>query len=138
LDIENLYQAQWLKLDDLLAASDVVSLHVPLTKETFHLIDSGKLARMKATAILINTARGQVVNEKDLVNALENRSIYAAALDVYEFEPIITQELLQMDNVVMAPHNGTATVEARNDMAKFVSQNIIRYFTGSTDINRVN
>jgi len=69
---------------------------------------------------------------------LKDRRIYAAALDVYEFEPIISQELLQMDNVVLAPHSGTATFEARNDMARFVSQNIIRYFAGRTDINRVN
>jgi len=138
LDIENLYQADWMELDDLLSASDVVSLHVPLTNETYHLIDSEKLAQMKTTAILINTARGSVVNELDLVKALKDRWIYAAALDVYEFEPIINQELLQMDNVVLAPHNGTATIEARNDMARFVSQNIIRYFAGCTDINRVN
>lgn len=138
LDIENLYQAEWMELDDLLSASDVVSLHVPLTNETFHLIDSEKLAQMKTTAILINTARGPVVNELDLVKALKDRRIYAAALDVYEFEPIINQELLQMDNVVLAPHNGTATIEARNDMARLVSQNIIRYFAGRTDINRVN
>jgi len=138
LDIENIYQAEWMELSDLLASSDVVSLHIPLTNETFHLIDSEKLARMKTTAILINTARGPVVNELDLVKALKDRRIYAAALDVYEFEPIISQELLQMDNVVLAPHSGTATFEARNDMARFVSQNIIRYFAGRTDINRVN
>ena len=138
LDIESLYQAEWMDMNDLLASSDVVSLHVPLTDETFHLIASDELGRMKATAILVNTARGQVINEKDLINALENRSIYAAALDVYEFEPIISQKLLQIDNVVLAPHNGTATIEARNDMARFVSQNIIRYFAGRTDINRVN
>jgi len=138
LDIENIYQAEWMELNDLLASSDVVSLHIPLTDETFHLIASEELGRMKASAILVNTARGQVINENDLINALENRSIYAAALDVYEFEPIISQKLLQMDNVVLAPHNGTATIEARNDMARFVSQNIIRYFAGRTDINRVN
>jgi len=138
LDIESRYQAQRLELVDLLKTSDVVSMHVPLTDKTYHLIDRDELKLMKPTAILINTARGPVVNEKVLIEALQNRWIYGAGLDVYEFEPHISQELLELDNVVLAPHNGTATIEARNEMSRFVSQNIIRYFAGRTDITRVN
>jgi lactate dehydrogenase-like 2-hydroxyacid dehydrogenase len=138
VDVEILYQAQRLELDDLLTISDVVSLHIPLTDETHHLIDRNRLQRMKPTAILVNTARGPVVDEIALVEALQNQWIYGAGLDVYEFEPQISSELLGFDNVVLAPHNGTATVEARNEMSRFAVQNIIRFFAGRTDIARVN
>jgi D-3-phosphoglycerate dehydrogenase len=137
-ELEMLYQTERLELDDLLACSDVVTIHTPLVDETFHLIDSARLQKMKETAILVNTARGSVVDENALVDALKNRKIYAAALDVYEFEPIINADLLKLDNVVLAPHNGTATVEARNEMSRFAAQNIIRFFEGRTDITRVN
>ncbi len=137
-DVETLYQAQRLELDDLLTVSDVVSLHTPLSDETCHLINRNRLQRMKPTAILVNTARGLVVDEIALVEALQSGWIYGAALDVYEFEPHINSELLGLDNVVLAPHNGTATVEARNEMSRFAAQNIIRFFAGRTDITRVN
>jgi len=136
-DLETSFQAQKLELVDLLKTSDVVSLHTPLTEETFHLINRERLQQMKPAAILINTARGQVVDEMALVEALKNRWIYAAALDVYENEPAITPALLEMDNVILAPHNGTATVDARNEMSRFGSQNIIRFFAGRTDISIV-
>jgi lactate dehydrogenase-like 2-hydroxyacid dehydrogenase len=122
----------------LLKLSDVVSLHTPLNAETHHLIAEQQLNQMKPSAILVNTARGSVVDEKALAAALKNKTIYAAALDVYENEPTITPELLKLDNVILAPHNGTATIEARNEMSRLVSQNIIRFFAGRTDINRVN
>jgi glyoxylate reductase len=137
-EIEIHYQAEKLGLDELLKVSDVISLHTPLNDETHHLINTERLKKMKPTSILINTARGPVVDELALVEALKNRLIYAAALDVYEFEPQICSELLQLDNVVLAPHNGTATIEARNEMSRFASQNIIRFFQGRTDITRVN
>jgi lactate dehydrogenase-like 2-hydroxyacid dehydrogenase len=137
-DVETLYQAQRLELDNLLTVSDVVSLHTPLSDETCHLINRNRLQRMKPTAILVNTARGPVVDESALVEALQNRWIYGAALDVYEYEPQVSSELLELNNVVLAPHNGTATVEARNEMSRFASQNIIRFFAGRTDITRVN
>jgi len=137
-EIEVHYQAQRLELDELLKISDVISLHTPLNDETHHLINIDRLRIMKPTSILINTARGPVVDELALVEALQKRWIYAAALDVYEFEPQICSELLQLDNVVLAPHNGTATIEARNDMSRFASQNIIRFFAGRKDITRVN
>jgi glyoxylate reductase len=121
-----------------LSLSDIVSLHTPLNMDTYHLINKERLKLMKHTAILINTARGPVVDELALIEALQNQSIYSAGLDVYEFEPKISKALFSLDNVVLAPHNGTATVEARNEMSRFASRNIIRFFEGKTDITRVN
>jgi D-3-phosphoglycerate dehydrogenase len=138
VELEEKYQAQRLELDELLKISDVISLHTPLTNETYHLINRQKLQLMKPTTILVNTARGPVIDENALVEALQKHWIYAAALDVYENEPDLNPKLLELDNVVLAPHNGTATVEARNEMSRFVSQNIIRFFAGRTDITRVN
>ena len=137
-ELETLYQTKRLELDELLANSDVVSLHTPLTRETFHIIGWNGLQKMKTSAILVNTARGPVVDEVALIEALKNGWINSAALDVYEFEPNISAELFELDNVVLAPHNGTATIEARNEMSRFASQNIIRFFSGRTDISRVN
>jgi len=118
-ELEQLYQAEQLELNNLLEVSDVVSLHTPLTRETFHLIGRNGLQKMKTTAILINTARGPVVDEEALIEALRHEWINYAALDVYEFEPAISRELFELDNVVLAPHNGTGTVEARNEMSRF-------------------
>jgi len=137
-DLEKLYQAHRLELTDLLQTSDVVSLHTPLTEETLHFINMDQLKQMKPTAILINTARGPVVDEAALVMALQQKIIAAAGLDVFENEPIITPGLFDLDNVVLAPHNGTGTVDARIEMSRYVSQNIIRYFEGRTDISKVN
>jgi len=100
-------------LGALLSGADVVSLHCPLTPETHHLIDSHALAAMKPTAILVNTSRGQVVDEGALVAALQIGSLAGAALDVYEFEPDVAKELLALENVVLTPHLGSATREAR-------------------------
>jgi D-3-phosphoglycerate dehydrogenase len=137
-ELESLYQTQRLELDELLKTCDVISLNTPLTEDTYHLINDSRLQLMKPTAILINTARGPVVNESALIKALQNGTIAAAGLDVYEFEPLISPELFELDNVVLAPHNGTGTVDARIEMSRFVSQNIIRYFAGRTDFSRVN
>jgi glyoxylate reductase len=103
-------------LDRLLAAADVVSLHCPLTAETRHLIDAGALARMKPTAVLVNTARGAIVDEAALVAALRGGTIAGAALDVFEHEPDVTQALLEMENVVLTPHVGSATRDTREAM----------------------
>jgi len=137
-ELEATYRTHRVELDELLRISDVISLHTPLTDETHHLINRNRLKQMKPSAILVNTARGAVIDEAALVDALQKGCIAAAALDVYEFEPNILPELLLLDNVVLAPHNGTATVDARNDMARLASQNIIRFFEGRTDITRVN
>jgi len=137
-ELESLYLAQRMELTELLQSSDVISMHTPLTDETLHLINRDRLQLMKPTAILINTARGPVVDEAALVVALQQGIIAAAGLDVFENEPAITPELFLLDNVVLAPHNGTGTVDARIEMSRFVSQNIIRYFDGQTNISRVN
>jgi len=137
-DLETTYQATRLDLDELIATCDVLSLNTPLTDETRHLIGREQLQLMKRTAIIVNTARGAVIDEAALVEALQQGWIAAAGLDVYEFEPQITPALLTMYNVVLAPHNGTATVDTRNDIARFASQNIIRFFEGREDITRVN
>jgi D-3-phosphoglycerate dehydrogenase len=137
-ELENQYQTQRIELNELLKVSDVISVHTPLTDETYHLIDSNRLKQMKPTAILINTSRGPVVDEAALIKALQIGVIASAGLDVFENEPIISPELFGLDNVILAPHNGTGTVDARIDMSRFVSQNIIRYFEGRTDISKVN
>jgi D-3-phosphoglycerate dehydrogenase len=137
-EIEIRYQAEWMEMSELLKVADVISLHTPLTHDTHHLINSDSLQLMKPTAILVNTARGPVVDEAALAEALGNKRIFAAALDVYEFEPQINEKLLELDNVILAPHNGTATVEARNEMSRYAAQNIIRFFAGRTDISLVN
>ena len=129
-DIENLYGAQYRKLNELLSESDFVSLHTPLTDETHHLINADKLNLFKPTAFIINTARGAVIDEKALISALKSGKIKGAALDVYEHEPAISAELLELDNVVLVPHIGTATREARNEMAAQATENIIAYFKG--------
>jgi lactate dehydrogenase-like 2-hydroxyacid dehydrogenase len=103
-------------LGDLLGAADVVSLHCPLTPETQHLIDAPALAVMKRTAVLVNTARGPVVDERALVEALRAGAIAGAALDVYEDEPRVAEELLEMENVVLCPHLGSATRPTREGM----------------------
>jgi glyoxylate reductase len=103
-------------LDTLLADSDVVSLHLPLTEETHHLIDSAALALMKPTAVLVNTSRGPIVNEGALVEALADGRIAGAALDVFEHEPEVHPGLLELENVVLVPHLGSATEETREAM----------------------
>jgi len=117
-------------LDRLLATSDVVSLHVPLTPETHHLIGQAELARMKRSAYLINTTRGPVVDEAALAWALRSRLIAGAALDVYEHEPAVHQDLLTLENVVLAPHLGSATTETRTAMADLAASNVIAVLGG--------
>ena len=129
-DIENLYGAEYRSLDELLSKADFISLHTPLTDETHHLINAQNLELCKPTAFIINTARGAVIDEKALVEALKSGKIAGAALDVYENEPTVSAELLELDNVVLVPHIGTATREARNEMATEATQNVISFFKG--------
>ncbi len=124
-------------LDRLLATSDVISLHCPLTPETRHLINHTTLARMKRTAYLVNTARGPVVDEAALVWALKNRMIAGAALDVYEQEPDVHPDLLGLENVVLAPHLGSATTETRTAMADLAARNAIAVLTGDPPLTPV-
>jgi glyoxylate reductase len=118
-------------LDDLLAAADYVVLTVPLTPETHHLIDRAQLARMKPTAILVNVARGGVVDTTALTEALANRTIYAAALDVTDPEPLPRDHpLLRLDNVIIAPHLGSATEQTRRRMAERSVENLLAGLAG--------
>ncbi len=117
-------------VDELVASSDVVSLHCPGGAETFHLINAARLARMKPSAVLINTARGPVVDEAALAAALAEKRIAAAGLDVYEQEPNVHPGLLQLENVVLLPHLGSATVETRTAMGMRVVANLDAYFGG--------
>ncbi len=124
-------------LDELLVGSDVVSLHVPLTPETRHLIDRRALARMRRTAILVNTSRGPVVDEAALAWALEERLIAAAALDVYEREPAVHPALVALENVVLAPHMGSGTIETRTAMADLAVRNVLAVLNGRPPITPV-
>ena len=124
-------------LDRLLATSDIVSLHCPMTPETRHLIDKKALARMKRTAFLINTARGPVVDEEALAWALKERLIAGAALDVYEKEPEIHPELLALENVLLIPHLASATTETRTAMADLAVSNAIAVLNGHAPLTPV-
>jgi len=116
--------------DELLATSDVVSIHCPLTPETHHLIDAAALARMRPSAFLINASRGPVVDETALVAALRSGTIAGAALDVYEFEPRVSAELLSLDNVFLSPHLGSATLATRTAMTDVLVRQIEAHADG--------
>jgi len=126
-----------MSLDRLLNTSDVVSLHVPLTADTRHLIDKRALARMKRSAYLINTARGPVVDEAALAWALQHHLIAGAALDVYEDEPSIHPDLLQLENVLLVPHLGSATTETRTAMADLAIENVLAVLAGRPPLTPV-
>ncbi|MET0534135.1 MAG: D-glycerate dehydrogenase [Steroidobacter sp.] len=124
-------------LEGLLAVADVVSLHCPGGADTRHLINTGTLALMKPTAILINTARGSVVDEEALATALSQRQIAAAGLDVYEREPSVPHALVELENAVLLPHLGSATLEARTAMGMQMADNLDAFFGGRAPPNRI-
>ncbi len=130
LEIEQKYNAKYLSFEELLETSDAVSLNMPLTDETYHLIDAEALKKMKKTAFLVNTARGQVVDEQALLEALKNKEIAGAGLDVFENEPHIPEDFLKMPNVTLTPHTGSATFEDRILTGKEAAENIIAFFEG--------
>jgi len=123
--IEQQHQLQFMPLRDLLQTSDFVTLHVPLTPETFHLLGAEQLRLMKKSAFLINASRGPVVDEKAIVEALRVGTIAGAGLDVFEAEPQVSPELLAMDNVLLLPHVGSATDETREKMVQTAVNNIL-------------
>jgi glyoxylate reductase len=124
-------------LHDLLKKVDVVSLHVPLSPETHHLIGAAELAVMKPTAVLVNTARGPVVDEVALAAALESGEIYAAGIDVYEEEPAVSAPLLKAPRTVLLPHIGSATVQTRTKMGRLASQGVVDVLDGRQPANLV-
>lgn len=123
--------------DTLIQESDFISLHVPLRPENHHMIGKHEFNMMKTTAYLINTARGPVVDEKELVKALKANRIAGAALDVYENEPILAEDLSKLDNVVLTPHTGSATVSVRNRLAIMAVENCLTILRGQKGENRV-
>jgi glyoxylate reductase len=126
------------ELDEVLRESDIVSLHLPLTDETRHLIGAAELSRMKPTAVLVNTGRGALVDEAALVEALRERRIAAAGLDVYEREPALTPGLAALDNVVLLPHLGSATMAARDKMAAMATESVVAILDGRRPEHCVN
>ena len=138
-EMEKDFGAKKVDLDTLLKQSDFVSIHVPLMKETHHLINAERLRLMKKTAYLINNSRGPVVDEKALYDALNEGRIAGAGLDVFEQEPTpLDNPLLKLDNVVVAPHISSASYETRSKMAEMVADNLIAFFEGKKPPNLVN
>lgn len=138
-EMERDFDAKRVDLDMLLKESDFVSIHVPLMKETHHLINADKLKLMKKTAYLINNARGPVVDEKALYQVLKKGQIAGAGIDVFEQEPTpIDNPLLKLDNVVVAPHISSASYETRSRMAEMVAENLVAFFEGKKPPNLVN
>jgi glyoxylate reductase len=136
--VERALGAQRVSLSTLLRRADIVSLHVPLGPNTRHLIGTRELARMKPTAILVNTARGPVVDEAALVRALRAGRIAGAGLDVYEREPRLARGLARLANVVLAPHLGSATVSTRAAMGRLAVENLLRALAGRRPIHPAN
>ncbi len=128
---------KFVSLDELLAVSDFVSLHVPLTEETRGMMDKTAFEKMKRGSFLINTARGPVVREQDLAEALRSGVLAGAALDVFENEPNINPELLAMENVILTPHIASSTVEARLKMTELAVSSILDFFAGKEVANKV-
>ncbi|RLE50917.1 MAG: D-glycerate dehydrogenase [Candidatus Methanomethylicota archaeon] len=139
IELERELGVQYVDLDSLLKNSDFISIHVPLTKATYHLIGERELKLMKPSAYLINTSRGAVIDEKALIKALENKWIAGAALDVFEIEPTPKNNpLLKFPNIVVAPHIGSASRETREKMALMVAENLIKFAKGEIPPNLVN
>jgi glyoxylate reductase len=136
-DAEKELGARHLDLDALLRESDFVSIHTPLTAETHHLIGKRELGLMRETTVLVNTSRGPVVDEAALAEALEGGRIFAAGLDVYEEEPKVHPKLLELENAVLAPHIGSASVETRNKMATLAADNLRAVLGGEQPKNPV-
>ena len=130
--------ARYLELDELLRESDFVSIHTPLTAETQHLIGAEELEKMKPEAVLVNTSRGPLVDEAALADALGSRRIFAAGLDVYEEETKVHPKLLELENVVLAPHIGSASIETRDKMAALAAENLQAVLSGEEPPNPVN
>lgn len=125
------------KIDDMLPQCDFVSIHVPLLESTRHLINEARLRTMRRSAYLVNTSRGPIIDEKALAKALREKIIRGAAIDVFEFEPEITPDLKELDNIIITPHIASATEETRDKMAEIAADNIIEALEGRTPPNLI-
>jgi glyoxylate reductase len=134
---ERLFAARCVPLDDLLQTADIVTIHVSLTPETRHLISRERLRLLRKEAILINVARGPIVDEAALADALAAGELWGAGLDVYEREPEVNQKLLGLDNAVLLPHIGSATIETRLAMCMMAARNLVQALRGETPPNPV-
>jgi lactate dehydrogenase-like 2-hydroxyacid dehydrogenase len=137
-ELERQYNARFVDKATLLRESDYLSLHLPLLAETHHYIGAAELAAMKPTAVLINAARGPLVDEKALVAALREKVVWGAGLDVFEDEPKLTPGLAELDNVVIVPHIASATTQTRLAMGKIATDNVIRVLNGEAPLNCIN
>ena len=137
-DIEaELEATYWESLDQMLARMDVISINCPHTPATYHLLSARRLKLLRPTSFVVNTSRGEVIDENALARALAGREIAGAGLDVFEHEPAINPKLLELDNVVLMPHMGSATIEGRIDMGEKVIINIKTFIDGHTPPDRV-
>lgn len=137
-EFERQYNARFVDKATLLRESDYLSLHLPLLPDTHHYIGTAELAAMKPTAVLINAARGPLVDEKALVAALNEKVIWGAGLDVFEDEPMLAPGLAELDNVVIVPHIASATTQTRLAMGKIATDNVIRVLSGEAPLNCIN
>ncbi len=137
-EVERECNASFVGMEELLRSADIVTLHMPYTAENHHMIGARQLAMMKPTAVLINAARGGIVDEVALIDALRHNRLFAAGLDVFENEPHFHKELLERNNVVLLPHVGSATEATRRAMAQLAAQNLVAALTGATPANLVN
>ena len=137
-DIENEYNLSYKNLDELIEISDVITIHTAYSDDLKHLFNEETFNKMKTSSYLINASRGPIVEEKALIHALNNNIIKGAALDVYEFEPNISEDLLNAKNILLVPHLGNATYEARNEMGLLAFENIKDVLSGKTAKNKVN
>ncbi len=137
-DVEDALEATyWDSLDQMLARMDVVSIHCPHTPATFHLLSARRLKLMKKGAYVVNTARGEVIDENALIRMLESGDLAGAGLDVFEHEPAVNPKLVEMENVVLLPHMGSATIEGRIEMGEKVIINIKTFMDGHRPPDRV-
>ena len=137
-EVEKELHAEFVDRDRLFRESDFISLHVPLLPDTRHLISKDNLEKMKSTAYLVNTSRGPVVDEAALAEALENKKIAGAALDVFEFEPKVHPNLIARKDVILTPHIASASLETRTKMAVMAANNVVAYFQGKRPPNALN
>ncbi len=135
--LETKLNAKKLSLNSILKKLDILSIHLPLNQKTNKLLNENNLQLLKKSAILINTARGEIVDEKVLISLLKSRKIFAAGLDVYEDEPNIKKEFYDLENVILLPHIGSATIEARNKMSLLAAKNVIAVLSGKKAITPV-
>ncbi|KAF0140632.1 MAG: glyoxylate reductase [Stygiobacter sp.] len=136
-EFETEFLSTRVNLKELMKQSDIISVHLPLSKETHHIINKENLSLMKKSAIIVNTSRGDILEEKDLIRLLKQKKIFAAGFDVYENEPNINPDLRTLENVFLLPHIGSATVETRAAMALLAANNIINVLNGKEPITPI-